>query len=252
MMLFGPAVAGGLSLGWGVLSAPGASSVPMALHAAAKKPAFAGQVGLGYSATTGLLTTRSIASSDHLRYDRRLWRYELRLNYNYIATNGVASADRLVGDLTAEHYVSHEKEHFLVAALRYDRNPFDGYRHYLVESVGVGQRLMHSATMGLTIEAGIGLRQDYYLNGTSADVPVARAATAYHWHISRKTLFSQRLALLAARTGTLLTWYTGFSSPINGNLAFKLSEIVDHYTSAPLGFPRTATFTTINLIYNIP
>ncbi|MHB1566974.1 MAG: DUF481 domain-containing protein [Acidiferrobacter sp.] len=250
-MLFGPAVAGGMSLGWGVLSAPGGGA-PTAIHALPPKPAFGGQVGLGYSATTGLLTTRSIASSDHLHYNRKLWRYELRLSYNYLSTNGVVSADRFVSDLTAERYLSAEKDNFLLAAARYDRNPFDGYRRYVVESVGVGTRLVHSPTMGLKVEGGIGLRQNYYLNGTAANVPVLRAAADYHWHISRKTLFSERFAMLAARTGSLLTWSTGFSSPINGDLAFKLSELVDHYTSAPVGFPQTATFTTVNLIYNIP
>ena len=220
--------------------------------APAPKHALSAQVGLGYAATTGTSNTRTLNTNDHVRYERGLWRYAGRLSYDYAASLGIVNANRLALDLKASHYFSGEKENFLLVTLGYVRNPFDGYRHYEVESVGAGHQFLRHGPMRFKIDAGAGLRQNTYFTGARNDVPVLRLAADYHWQLSKKSLFSQRVAVLGASTGTLLTSSTGLTAPISGRLALKLSEIVDHYTSAPAGFKPTSTFTTLNLIYNFP
>ena len=218
----------------------------------APKHALSAQVGLGYAATTGTSNTRTLDTNDHVRYKLGLWRYAGRLSYDYAASLGLVSANRLALNLKASHYFSGEKENFLLAALNYVRNPFDGYRHYEVESVGAGHRFLRHGRMRLTIDAGAGLRQNTYFTGAHNDVPVLRVAADYHWRFSKKSIFSQRLAVLGATTGTLLSSSTGLTAPISAKFALKLSEVVDHYTSTPVGFKPTSTFTTLNLIYNFP
>ena len=223
-----------------------------AATAPALKHALSAQVGLGYAATTGTSNTRTLDTNDHVRYKLGLWRYAGRLSYDYAASLGLVNANRLALDLKASHYFSGEKENFLLVALNYVRNPFDGYRHYEVESAGAGHRFLRHGPMRFKVDAGAGLRQNTYFTGAHNDVPVLRVAADYHWQLSKKSVFSQRLAVLGATTGTLLTSSTGLTAPISRKLALKLSEIVDHYTSAPAGFKPTSTFTTLNLIYNFP
>ncbi len=217
----------------------------------APKHNFSAQVGMGYAGTTGTTNTKSMNSSDRVRYARHLWRYTGRLSYNYAASGPIVNANRLDINLKAAQYFSGEKENFVLAALRYDRNPFDGYSHYQMESVGVGHRILRQGNMRLKIDGGFGFRQNYYLQGGSESVPAVRLAADYRWRISHKSLFSQRVAVLAASTGTLLISTTGLSTPIRGKLALKISETVDHYSSTPIGFAPTSTFTTIDLIYNM-
>lgn len=210
-----------------------------------------GQIGLGYVATTGIASTRNIDSRNRLHYKHQLWRYSGHFNYNYIATNGTVNAERLVVEAEAERYLDRENENYILAAVRYDRNPFDGYRHYMVESIGLGHRFLRAGSMRLKGDLGAGLRQNAYFNDTYGDEPVIRVGLDYLWHISKKSLFTERIHVFEAPTGTLMTSETGLSSPINGHLALKVSEVVDHYTSAPIMYAQTSTFTTINLIYNI-
>ncbi|MDA8390677.1 MAG: DUF481 domain-containing protein [Gammaproteobacteria bacterium] len=218
----------------------------------AKKTPFGASVGFGYAATTGLATTRTVDSRDHAFYEDGLWRYAGRVSYNYISTGARVSANRLAIDASAERFLSRAGTNFLLAAVRFDHNPFSGYSHYLVESLGAGHRIFERAGMALKVEGGLGMRQNDYVNGRDSDVPVVRAALTYHWAISRHSLFTERLGVMAATSGTLFSSASGLSTPIDGALALKLSELVEHYTSAPLGFPRTTTFSTVNLLYHFP
>ncbi len=219
---------------------------------AAPKRRLSAQAGLGYAATTGTSNTRTLNTRDRVRYGRALWRLTGRLSYDYAESLGLVSADRLDINLKGARYFSGEKENFLLLALRYARNPFDGYRHYQVESVGAGHRFLRHGSMRFKVDGGLGFRQNYYLAGGSDNVPVVRLAADYRWRVGKKSIFSQRLAVLGARTGTLLTSTTALTAPVSGNFALKVSEIVDHYTSAPLGYSPTSTFTTVNLIYSFP
>ncbi len=213
---------------------------------------FGASVGLGYSATTGLTATRTVDSQDEAFYEDGLWRYAGRFSYNYVSAAARVSANRLVLDSSAERFLSRGKANFLLVSVRFDRNPASGYAHYMVEAVGAGHRIFHSPRMGLKIEGGAGMRQNHYVNGAYADVPALRAALDYRWDLSGQSVFTERLGVLVARTGTLYSTDTSLSAPLAGALALKLSEVVDRYTSAPAGFPRTSTFSTINLLYHFP
>lgn len=206
------------------------------------------QLGLGYGATTGTTNTRTLNSRDRVRYGKRLWRYTGRLSYNYVKSAGQVSANRVDINAKVARYLSGEKENFFLLAFRYDRNPFDGYRHYQVESVGAGHRIVRHGDMRLTAEGGVGFRQNFFLAGGSQNVPAVRVALNYRWKVGYKSIFSERLETLASTTGTLVSTTTGLTTPIHGSLALKMSEIVDHYTSPPAGFTSTSTYTTVDLI----
>ncbi len=234
------------------LALAGASSAYGSEGLAAPKHRLSGQAALGYAATTGTSNTRTVDTRDRVRYGRGLWRFTGRLSYDYAASLGLVSANRFVVNLKGAHYFSGEKENFLLLALRYDRNPFDGYRHYQVESMGGGHRFLRHGSMRLKVDGGVGYRQNYYLVGGYDNVPMVRLNADYRWRLGKKTIFSQRLTVLATTTGTLLTSATGLTTPIRGNFALKVSEIVDHYTSTPAGYVPTSTFTTLNVIYSFP
>ena len=230
--------------------------MPVAVQAAkglaAPRHSFSAQTGLGYEATTGTSSTRTLDTHDRVRYGAGLWRYAGRLSYDYTASSGLVSANRLDINVDAEHYFSGEKENFLLGTVRYDRNPFDGYRHYQVESVGIGHRFLRHGDMRLKVDAGLGFRQNYFRTGGHDDVPVLRLGGDYRYRLSAKTILGQRVAVLGARTGTLISSSTDLTTPITGKLALKVSEVVDHYTSAPTRFKPTSTFTTLNVIYTFP
>ncbi|MHB1512205.1 MAG: DUF481 domain-containing protein [Acidiferrobacter sp.] len=235
-----------------VLALAGVASAYASKGLAAPKHSLSGQAGLGYAAATGTSNTRTLDTRDRVRYGQGLWRFTGRLSYDYASSLGLVSANRLVVNLKGAHYFSGEKENFFLLALRYDRNPFDGYRHYQVESVGAGHRFLRHGSMRFKVDGGVGYRQNYYLMGGHENAPMVRLGADYRWRFGKKTIFSQRLTVLATTTGTLLTSTTGLTAPISGNFALKVSEVVDHYTSAPAGFVPTSTFTTLNLIYSFP
>ena len=145
---------------------------------------------------------------------------------------------------------------FVVGSVRYDHNLFDGYDHYFVEMVNAGRTVVATHTMHLNLEAGGGARQNYYPVGRPAqDEPVGDVAMNYVWHLRRGTRFSERLSVMGARSGTLVTSTSGVTTTLIFHLALKFSEEVVHYTSLPstalVHYATTTTFTTLNLIYHI-
>ncbi|MHB8253172.1 MAG: DUF481 domain-containing protein [Acidiferrobacter sp.] len=237
---------------WQAMTSP----VAQATKVVASKPGLRGEIGAGLSSTSGVALTDSINSNDRVRYRTGLWDYGGNLSYNYFSYDSAVGVNRLVAKLQARRTLHHAPVSFLVGSVRYDHNLFDGYSYYVVEMLNAGQRVVHTSTMHLDLEAGGGARQNTYPNGRAwNDEPVADMAMKYVWHIRPRTRFSQTLSVVGARTGTLVTSSTGVSTTLDSHLALKVSEEIIHYTSLPstalVHYAKTTTFTTLNLIYHI-
>ncbi|WP_297360158.1 DUF481 domain-containing protein [Acidiferrobacter sp.] len=236
-----------------------ALSIIARAHAAASvlpKPGWHGAFGAGLSSSSGIALTTSMNSTDRLRDTVGLWSYGGTLSYNYFSYNNVVGVNRLVTALEVRRSFKSEPISFVVGSVEYDHNLFDGYDHYYVEMVNAGRRVVATRAMHLDLEAGGGARQNYYPTGRPMqDEPVGDVAMNYVWHLRRGTHFSERVSVMGARSGTLVTSTTGVTTTLIFHLALKFSEQVIHYTSLPstalVHYARTTTFTTLNLVYHI-
>ncbi len=220
------------------------------------KPGWHGAFGAGLSSSSGVALTTSLNSTDRVRDTVGLWSYGGNLSYNYFSYNGVAGVNRLVTTLQVKRSFRSEPISFVVGSVLYDHNLFDGYNHYFVEMLNAGRRVFTTRTMHLDIEAGGGARQNYYPGVRAVqDEPAGDVAMNYVWRLRRGAHFSERMRVMGARSGTLLTSSTGVTMTILSHLALKFSEQVIHYTSLPstalVHYARTTTFTTLNVIYHI-
>ncbi len=220
------------------------------------KPGVHGELGAGLSSSSGVALTTSINSADRLRDNVGLWSYGGNLNYNYFSYNSAVGVNRFVAQVQARRMFTGAPVNFAVARVRYDHNLFNGYDYYLVETLDVGRRVINGKRMHLDLEIGGGARQNAYPGARpSDDEPVADGGLNYVWTMRPGTRFSERVSVMGARTGTLITSVTGVTTTLIFHLALKFSEQVIHYTSLPstalMHYARTTTFTTLNLIYHI-
>lgn len=220
------------------------------------RPGWHGAFGAGFSSSSGLALTTSLNSADRIRDNVGVWSYGANLAYNYFSYDGVAGADRLLATIDVRRAFRTAPVDFIVGAVRYDHNLFDGYSHYFVETVNAGRKVIDTRMTHLDLEAGGGARQNFLpATGGVQDEPVADLAMDYVWHMRPGTRFSERLSVMGTPSGTLVTSTSGVTTTLIFDLALKFSEQVIHYTWLPstalVHYARTTTFTTLNLIYHI-
>ncbi len=220
------------------------------------RPGWHGAFGAGLSSSSGLAFTTSLNSADRVRDNVGVWSYGANLAYNYFSYNGVAGANRLLATVNVRRALRAAPVNFIVGAVRYDHNLFDGYDHYFVETLNAGRKVIDTRTTHLDLEIGGGARQNFFpASDTAQDEPVADLAMDYVWHMRPGTRFSEHLSVMGTPSGTLITSTSGVTTTLIFDLALKFSEQVIHYTWLPstalVHYAQTTTFTTLNLIYHM-
>lgn len=220
------------------------------------RPGWHGAFGAGFSSSSGLALTTSLNSTDRVRDNVGVWSYGADFAYNYFSYNGIAGVDRLLATANVRRSFRSAPVDFVVGAVRYDRNLFDGYNHYFVETVNAGRKVVDTRMMHLDLEAGGGARQNFFpASGGAQDEPVVDLAMTYVWHMRPGTRFSERFSVMGTPSGTLITSTSGVTTTLIFDLALKFSEQVIHYTWLPstalVHYAGTTTFTTLNLIYHL-
>ncbi len=220
------------------------------------QPGWHGAFGAGLSSSSGLALTTSLNSTDRIRDNVGVWSYGANLSYNYFSYNGVAGVDRLLATLNVRRAFRSAPVDFVVGAVRYDRNLFDGYNHYFVETMNAGRKVIDTRRMHLDLEAGGGARQNFFpASGGSQVEPVVDLAMDYVWHMRPGTRFSEHVSVMGTPSGTLITSTSGVTTTLIFDLALKFSEQVIHYSWLPstalVHYAQTTTFTTLNLIYHL-
>ena len=222
----------------------------LSFAAAANHPqGFSGNVGLGFSNSTGTSQALSINTEDALYWLRGPWSNDAKLAYNYARTSGIVSADRLAIDNTTKYLF--DENTYAFGQLNYVRNHFDGYFYRVDESAGIGHYLYPAANMRLALEAGVGAREAHRIGYAAELNPVAQLSAKYRWQISKGARLTEGVeALLAPNGANTYQSLLAVDTPLLGSLGMRFSFLASYNTQVPTGYKPLNTLTAVNLVYH--
>jgi len=139
---------------------------------------------------------------------------------------------------------------FILTRIAHEDDRFSGFDSQSDITFNYGRRLLDNvADMGLTLNAGIGVRWSR-LNDSDFDEPIVRLAGEYDWEISDTASFNQQLSIEAGSETNIFRSETSIETQILDNLSLRFSINIKHQTDVPVSRERTDTETAVTFVMN--
>ncbi|MEQ1440741.1 DUF481 domain-containing protein [Fontimonas sp. SYSU GA230001] len=209
---------------------------------------WSGEVAVGYLATAGNTSTKSLNGKVGIDYTTAAWK-------NGFQGLGVYSAD--AQGATAERYGLSDKldwnlseQDYAFAAIDWEKDLFAGIRERLSETIGYGRHVLTGPQHLLDLEVGAGARQSKEnLTGERSNDFIVRGLGKYGYTLSQTSQFLQVLKVESGESNTYGESVSELKLSIVGNLFAGLSYTVKHNTTVPAGTKKTDTYTAVSLSY---
>ncbi|MFA5939022.1 MAG: DUF481 domain-containing protein [Sinimarinibacterium sp.] len=209
---------------------------------------WSGEGALGYLATSGNTSTKSLNGKVKVDYTTDAWK-------NSFQGLGVYSADQ--DESTAERYGASDKLDwnlseldYVFAAIDWEKDLFGGIRERISETVGYGRHVLNGPAHMLDLEIGVGARQtEENLTGDRNDDFIVRGLGKYGYKLSETSQFLQVLKVETGESNTYGESVSELKLSIVGNLFAGLSYTVKHNTDVPAGTEKTDTYTAVSVSY---
>jgi putative salt-induced outer membrane protein len=152
---------------------------------------------------------------------------------------------------------------FWFGAGRYEDDRFSGFEYQATLSTGIGNHLIDNERTKLTGTVGVGYkvfetRDTYDETGTilleegqSDNEAVFRGTVDYSHDLTETTQLIDKFLVESGANNTFVQNDIGIQVKITDVLALAAAYSVRHNTDPPLGFGKTDTLTTLNLVYEI-
>lgn len=210
---------------------------------------WSGKGELGLVIARGNSDSETLNSEVGLTYSEERWTNESGISYLRTEESGETTASRIVADNKTDYALTDRR--YVLAALRYDRDRFSGFRYQGSAALGYGYRVLEGETHFLKLEAGPGVRfSEERESGESETELIGRGYAEYRWVISGNTELSNHLLVETGGENTFLENQTALVVAINSRLALKTGFAVRHNTDVAEGRDNTDTLTTMNLVYD--
>ncbi len=151
---------------------------------------------------------------------------------------------------------------FWFGAVRYEVDDFSGFEYQAVVSSGLGRKFIDTDVTKFTGTAGVGYKffetSDAFddagvliLPGDTDSEVVFRGTLDYDHKFTATTSLLDKFVVEAGADNTFLQNELALQVKMTDLLALAVGYSVRHNTDPPVGFEKTDTLTTINLVYEI-
>jgi len=205
------------------------------------------KAGLGYLATTGNSESTSVNGTLDVGYAVGRWNHELGFLALGAQSDGLTTAERYSLGYKAKWDI--RDFDYAFAGLNYDKDKISSVEQSISETLGYGRRLIKNELQELNAEAGVGYRQQDFVDGTDDSSAIVRLAGDYLYNISDTSKFTQTLAIEIGGDNTSTIAVSELNTKIRDTLSLVLGFTVNNNSDVPAGFDKTDTFTSINLEY---
>lgn len=221
----------------------------IAFSSAAFAEGWSGQGELGFSKSSGNSDSSQLSAKLGVKKKYTLWSVDVGLEANRSTEDGETTGERYVGEGQFDRSFS-DKSYGLVG-LRYEKDKYSGYEYNTSAKVGLGYRLIKTLTMGLKIEAGVGLRQTKLEDANEEkNGAVGTLKDSFTWDITKTTSIAQELSIEHGANNTQTQLDLGLQVRMTETLALKLSYTVNHNSDVPEGNKNRDTYSSVNLVYD--
>jgi putative salt-induced outer membrane protein len=151
---------------------------------------------------------------------------------------------------------------FWFGALRYEDDRFSGFEYQVIGSTGLGRKFIDTDVTKFTGTAGVGYKffetRDAFDDagvlieeGDTDSEVVFRGTLDYDHEFTATTSILDKFVVEAGADNTFLQNDLALQVKMTDLLALAVGYSVRHNTDPPVGFKKTDTLTTINLVYEI-
>jgi putative salt-induced outer membrane protein len=151
---------------------------------------------------------------------------------------------------------------FWFGAVRYEDDEFSGFEYQAIASTGIGRKFIDTDVTKFTGAAGVGYKffetRDAFDDagvliepGDTDSEVVFRGTLDYDHKFTATTSLLDEFVVEAGADNTFLQNDLSLQVKMTDVLALAVGYSVRHNTDPPVGFEKTDTLTTINLVYEI-
>jgi putative salt-induced outer membrane protein len=151
---------------------------------------------------------------------------------------------------------------FWFGAARYEDDEFSGFEYQAIVSTGIGRKFIDTDVTKFVGTAGVGYKffetRDAFDDagvliepGESDSEVVFRGTLDYDHKLTATTSVLDKFVVEAGSDNTFLQNDIALQVKMTDVLALAVGYSVRHNTDPPVGFEKTDTLTTINLVYEI-
>ncbi len=207
-----------------------------------------GTVALGYLSTSGNTDSTNANASFKATWDRgREWVHNWTALAISARTNGLTTAEAYAAGYKAQRALGMKA--YLFASGDWRQDQFSGYTRQSTEAVGYGRKLVTTDKQTLSVEGGIGRKQETLIIGTDIDESVVHGGLDYMIHLGETSQFTQKLLLEAGDQNRYTESTSAVKAKIRGNLALVASYVIKSNSDVPVGIEKTDRYTAISLEY---
>ncbi len=209
---------------------------------------WAGNVKLGYLATSGNTDSSSLNFGFRVGYTQGHWLHEATGAAIHSAESDATTAEAY--DLGWNSRRSLTEQDFLFGRLDWRKDRFSPIEEQFSQTLGYGRRLINREAHKLDAELGVGARQSELIDGTDESDTIFTGRLTYGWTISETASFGQALLVESGSSNTFSESITSLNARLVGGLALVASYTVRHNSDVLPGTESTDTFTALSLEYS--
>lgn len=189
------------------------------------------------------------------------WKHAFGGTAAYVATDGETTGQRWEVHEQSDYNFSAQS--FWFGAGRYEDDRFSGFNYQATLSTGVGRHFIDNDTTKLTATVGVGYKmfetQDVFddtgtvllQKGDSDNEAVFRGTVDLSHAFTATTKLLEKFLVESGANNTFVQNDLGIQVQMTDVLALAAAYSVRYNTDPPLGFGKTDTLTTLNLVYEI-
>lgn len=234
-----------------------------ALASALAAPAHADWTGkgeAGFVTSSGNTQTETANAKLNVQREEGNWKNAFGLDGLYASDDEGTSAQRW--ELFGQSDYSFSPKTFWFGAARYEQDEFSGFEYQTTVSSGLGRKFINTDITKFIGTAGVGYKfletRDAFdeagallERGEADNEVVFRGTLDFDHQFTPTTSLLDKFIVEAGVDNTFVQNDLSLQVKMNAVLALAVGYSVRHNTDPPVGFEKTDTLTTVNLVYEI-
>jgi len=229
--------------------------------ASAQAQGWTGKGEAGLVVSSGNTETETANAKLALAREDGNWKNQFGLSGLYASDSEGTTAQRWEAFTQSDYNFT--PKNFWFGAARYEDDEFSGFEYQATVSTGLGRKFIDSDTTKFVGTAGVGYKffetRDAFdevtgvliERGDTDSEAVFRGTLDFDHKFTETTSLIDKFIVEAGADNTFFQNDLALQVKMNSVLALAVGYSVRHNTDPPVGFEKTDTLTTVNLVYEI-
>lgn len=226
-------------------------------------PAFAQWTGkgqLGLALSTGNGDSMNLNARAEVKHTVDEWQRRLAISAVYESDDDESTSQMF--EVEGDSRYSFNPRDFWFGSFRYQNDRFSGFRYQATIAGGIGHRFIDTDRTKLTGQFGLGFKAtetrdaidpatQLLVLGAKTDSIAAVGGLDWEHKVTDTTTVYNNFAFEAAKQNNFVRNETGVSVAMTSRLALAVAYTVRYNTDPPVGYDKTETLLTANVVYEV-